>query len=237
MATGAYPVAVNPVTGALTYASGLAVGLDSSTVPAADAAVGAAGSSTSAPPADHAHPRYQWAPPDHAYLAWTFDPILAPGGSTGAAAGTLNIARLHLPKAQTITNVLLYVTGAGSTLTSGQCFAGLYSSAGAKLDLTADQAATGSNWQSTGLKTMPLAAGATSRAAGDYYVVWWANGSTLPSMARQPAAAAGLANAGLSAPNMRFATTADTGLTNAASAPLSMGAQSSTGNCWWAALS
>ncbi len=174
---------------------------------------------------------YDWTPPDHNLKAWTYDPILAPGGNVGGTAGTLNGGKLRLTTTQTITNIVMHVATAGSALTTGQCFAALYTGAGVLLDKTADQAAA---WASTGLKTMALAGGAVSRAAGDYIVVWWANGTTPPAMARVPALASALANAGLTTPNLRNFI-ADTGITT--TPPSSLGTQSVNGNCWWIGLS
>lgn len=174
---------------------------------------------------------YDFVPADHNLKAWTFDPILAPGGNTGGAAGTINGARLRLATTQPITNIWMHVATAGATLTAGQCFAALYTGTGAYLDKTADQATA---WASTGPKTMALAGGTVSRPAGDYIVTWWANGTTPPAMARVPALASALANAGLTSPNLRNFI-ADTGITT--TPPANLGTQSVNGNCWWIGLS
>jgi hypothetical protein len=172
-------------------------------------------------------PRDWWAPADHGLAGWTYD-LAQPNAGTAPTAGVLQVARLHLPAPQQVTGVALFVTSAGSGLTAGQCFAGLYSSAGARLDVTADQAGV---WNSGGLKLMPLAGGAAQRALADYYVAWWANGTTPPSFAR--AGNIALVNANLAAPNLRFAT-ADTGLTT--TGPANLAAQSAANVGWWAAL-
>lgn len=170
------------------------------------------------------------APADHGRLAWTFDPALAVSSNT-TTAGVLQFARLNLGQAATVTNVDLYAVTNGSTLTSGQCFAALYDSAGVLVAQTVDQAAS---WASSGLKSMALVGGPYARQAGDYYVAWWHNGTTGPGWARIANQAAALANLSLSAPNLRFGT-ANTGLTTTAPAPL--GAQSAGQITWWAALS
>lgn len=172
-----------------------------------------------------------WLPADHGLAAWSFDAASTVAG-TGPTAGVLQLARVHLASPKTITNVILNVVGAGVGLTSGQCFAGLWTAAGAKVDVTADQSGS---WNSGGNKIMALASGTYSAAAGDYYVGWWANAATsTPTFARQGTSA--LVNIGLSAPNFRFAT-ADTGLTNAASAPSTLGTQTAASVGWFAALS
>jgi hypothetical protein len=221
----------------LKAASGQTTGLqwaaatDTTTVPTPDTTTSSAGSSLSAAPADHVHGRYNWGPSDHGFKTWTMD-IGVIGGNAVPTSGTLNLARVHLPTAQSITNVLLYVFTNGTGLTANQCYAALYTSAGAKVDITADQSTP---WASTGLKTMALAGGAYSAAAGDYYVAWWSNtGTSNPAFLRGGTAAN--VNAGLSAPNFRFAT-ADTGLTTAGTIPLSFGTQAAANNGWWAGLS
>lgn len=172
-----------------------------------------------------------WLPGDHGLLAWTFDAASTVAG-TAPTGGVLQLARVHLPSPKTVTNVILNVVSAGVALTSGQCFAGLWTSAGAKVDVTADQSGS---WNSGGNKIMALSGGAYAAAAGDYYVGWWSNaGTSNPTFARQGTST--LVNIGLSAPNFRFAT-ADTGLTNAASAPSSLGTQSAASIGWFAALS
>lgn len=201
-----------------------------SAVPAADAAAAVVGVATTASHGDHAHPRTQWQAADHNFATWTYDVIQAAAG-TAPAAGTLFLARVHLPVATIITNILLHVTAGGTGLTSGQNFAALYSAAGARLDVTADQTAAWTS-PSSGLKTMALSGGPTLRPAGDYYIAWWSTGTTPPSLLRISTVNA---NAGLSAPNLRSAT-ADTGLTT--TGPANFGAQTALNNtAYWAALS
>jgi len=126
----------------------------------------------------------------------------------------------------------MVVTTAGNTLTSGQCFASLFSPAKALLGSTADQSTP---WVSTGIKTMAIAGGAQNLPAGDYYVGFWYNGTTGPTFLRTaPVAGASSLNSGLATPNLLWGT-ADTGLTT--TAPNPMGAQTAAGNPWWVALS
>jgi hypothetical protein len=174
-------------------------------------------------------PRDWFAPADHGLAGWTYD-CAQPTAGTAPTAGVLQLARVHLPASQIVTGVALFIVNAGVGLTSGQNFAGLYSSAGTRLDVTADQSGT---WNAGGLKLMALAGGALLRAQADYYVAWWTNAATtIPTFARTGNGIA-IGNANLAAPNLRFAT-ADTGLTT--SAPASLGAQTAAGIGWWAAL-
>lgn len=196
-----HPIAVNPSTGDLSY--------DDDVISA-----------------------YEWDPADHNFLAWTVDPGVLPATSSAlSSAGTLHLVRLHVPTAISVTNIVIYVSVAGSTLTAGQCFAALYTAAGARVAVTADQATA---WASTGVKTMALASGPFSLTAGDHYVGMWFNGTTGPTLARSAGLGAAITNIGLSAPNLRCAT-ADTGLTTAA--PATLGAQTAAGILWWVALS
>lgn len=171
-----------------------------------------------------------WQPIDHGLKAWTFDPAFAIGGSA-VTGGTLNFLRLRIAATTPITNLVLNVSTAGSGLTAGGCYAVLYTSAGTKVDITADQATA---WASTGNKTMALAGGVYTAAPGDYDLAWWATGTTPPQFARCGALAA--VAVGLSAATLRFGI-ADTGLTNAAAVPTTMGTRTADIKSWWGAVS
>jgi len=179
-------------------------------------------------------PASLWRPEDHGYLTWNYDPALANNAtlqSTVAAAGVLTFARVPMPKATRVTNLILMLTSVGATLTAGQCFAALYTAAGTRVGVTADQS---SAWATgTGAKVMALATPYDPPDASDLYVAWWYNGTTAPTWGRS-AQQSGASNPGLSAPNLRFGT-ADTGLTTTAPSP--MGAQTGINTTWWAALS
>lgn len=146
-----------------------------------------------------------WTPPKMGLIAWSYD-ISNATLNTQPTAGTLSMVRLPIPAATTVTNVILAVATAGSGLTSGQCFAGLFNSSRVLLSSTADQS---TSWNSTGAKIMPLAA-AQAVTPGDYFVGFFYNGTTAPAFAR--AASAPFINLGLSTANSRYAT-ADTGRT------------------------
>ncbi|MFF7949136.1 polysaccharide deacetylase family protein [Streptomyces griseorubiginosus] len=216
----------------LRYASTTATAtatVDSSSIPKKAGAVGSPGAGTLAAPWDHVHPRTFWAPEDHGFLTWTFEPQMCASSGNLPTTGTLQLARVHVPVATTITNIVLFVQTAGATLTSGQNFAGLYTSGGTLLSATADQSTA---WTSTGTKTMALSA-AQAVAAGDYYIGFYANGTTAPAFSRA-AGAFSIINTGLSNAASRWATGA-TGLTTAL--PASAGTLASSSNSWWAALS
>jgi hypothetical protein len=170
---------------------------------------------------------YSFGPTDYGWLAWAFDPANLDSGASAASAGVLNLTKLHLPVASTITNILLSITTAPTGLTSGQNFAGLYSTSGTLLATTADQT---SNWAATGMKTCALTA-TYSAAAGDYLVGFFANGTTPPAFSRTPAKLA-VINGSLAVP--RFSTGA-TGATTAM--PSTAGTLAAVNVPTWCALS
>ena len=131
--------------------------------------------------------------------------------------------------AQTITNLHVFVSSAGSTLTANQNFGALYDSSKNLLAQTADQSTA---WTSTGMKTMALSS-AQAVAAGTIYVALWANATTRPTF-RSSAVGSSSINGLLSAANAIWAT-ADTGITT--TAPSTLGAFSADTNARWVGVS
>lgn len=181
---------------------------------------------------------YFFIPSDYGFITWAFDPIQT-GSSrsiilTPSAAGTLNLIRLHVPVATTITNLHFLVNVAGSGLTSGQNFGALYDKSGNLLRQTVDQTA---NWATTGLITMALSSAYVVSAPDDFYVGFWCNGSTGPTVMGGLtfiATGGAIPNGALAAPNLRFAI-ANTSLTT--TAPNPFGTQTTSSVTWWVALS
>lgn len=198
------------------------------TTPAADTITGSAGSASTASKSDHTHPRATFQPTDHGMIAWPYDPSAAASTTALATAGTVYLVKVHVPVASSVTNIITQVTTAGSTLTAGQCFAGIYQG-GTLLGTTADQATA---WASTGVKTMALAGGPIAVAAGDVYIAFVFNGTTGPTLPRGNGNA--LINAGLTAANSRYAT-ADTGVTT--TLPSTLGTRTALSVSYWAGLS
>ncbi|WIM97698.1 hypothetical protein ACTOB_001246 [Actinoplanes oblitus] len=217
----------------LKAASGQSTGLqwaaqtDTTTLPNTSGTA-SAGTSLLGAPADHVHPASAFGAGDHGLLGWNFDPALSIGSTILGANGTLYLARIKVPKAITVTNLHVHCTSVGATLTTGRNFAALFTAAGARVASTVDQSTA---WTSLGLQTMALTS-AQAIAAGDYYVGFYGNGSTLPTFARGTSLSA--ANTGLAAPNFRFAS-ADTGLTTAM--PSNIGAQTALSVAYWVGLS
>lgn len=170
-------------------------------------------------------------PTDHSLIGWTFDPYTGvQGGVILATAGLAYTCRVRVLRS-TITNVNLHFTVAGATLTAGQCFAAVYSDAGALLGTTVDQA---TNWASSGYKTCTLSSPITGLTPYTWVrVVWWFNGTTGPTLSRAINSNTAITNAGM-ASNFRSAT-ANTGLTTAA--PGTLGALTGFLTGWWVGLS
>lgn len=125
-------------------------------------------------------PRADFVPADHNLITWAYDPIQASSASS-ATNGQLQLIKVHVPAAATVTNVLLSVAVAGTSMTSGQNFAALYNSSRVLLSITADQSVA---WATAGVQTMPLAV-PQAVAAGDYYVGFWARSTaTAPTFNR-----------------------------------------------------
>lgn len=176
---------------------------------------------------------------DHGLAGWTFDPAGIQGGTILPTAGLLHVVRVRTSSA-VVTNIEMYVTTGGSSLTSGQCRAAIYNDAGALLGagaVTASAHGTGATgWGDAGRKILPLTVAQAVTAGGWIRVAFYANtAGSLPTFARGANVTAGAAlNAGLSAPGLRFST-ADTGLTTAM--PANIGSQTATGTAWWIGVS
>jgi hypothetical protein len=171
------------------------------------------------------------APVDRGLKVWNYLPQIAGAGTALPTAGVLNLQRIRRVPSTSITNIVIVVTVGGGTLTAGQCFASLFTAAGALVASTADQAVA---WASASVKTMSLAGGPFAVPAGDYYVGLWFNGTTGPTIARHTVASSVMIQLGLTAPDLE-ACTADTGLTTAA--PATLGAQTANAVDFWVALS
>ena len=168
--------------------------------------------------------------PDHWGLkAWNMHPAMAGLGTALGANGTVYVMKLYTPIRLSITNIHMFVSTAGDTLTAGQNFAGLFDSSKALLGTSVDQSTA---WASTGWKTMVLAGAPFTVAPGYFYVAVFSNGTTRPTFAR--ASNLGVVSAGLSAANAFWAS-ADTGRTT--SFPATLGAFAKFTNAFWAGVS
>jgi hypothetical protein len=172
-------------------------------------------------------------PSDQNLLSWSFDPALAVNGGVAFSTGIIHLIKVSLRFAATISNVVYNVTGAGSTLTSGQNFVGLYTTSGTRVALSADQTTT---WGSSGVKTTAFTA-PYSAAAGSYYIAFLTNGTTGPALARATgtANAGAMFNAGLTAASYRFAT--NSSALTALPATITLSSNGQETNAVWACLS
>lgn len=171
-------------------------------------------------------------PGDHGFISWTYDP--APSQGTSApTAGTLYLGKqtpIYVPKSPT--KVWYAVATAGSGLTAGQCFVGLYNASGVLLATSADQSTA---MASTGVKSATLIS-PPDLAPGVYYVGILANGTTAPVLARGSGTVSGLSNANLSPANYRFGTSGTTLTALPSSVTMTSLGTAITGT-FWSALS
>lgn len=186
--------------------------LDTATKPS-PLGVPAPGVSTRSSPADHVHPRSAIVlPADHGLITWSFDPAHAASSGT-ATAGVLQMVRVYIPYAQTVTGVLLSAITAGSGLTN--CYTALFD---ASRNLLGQSANLATLWgTTTGDKKGDLATPVAITTPGFYYAGWWNGGGTSPAWARSTAVVTSVNNWNLAAASARFAT-ANTGLTTTAPA-------------------
>lgn len=171
-------------------------------------------------------------PADQNLIAWSMDPFNNSVAQV-LTSGLLEMVRVHIPEDTTVTNIILGITTAGSGLTAGQNFAGLYDSAGTRLGVSADQTAA---WGTSGVKTTALTA-PVAVSAGFYDVAFVSNGTTPPQMPRGSSLGIGadLVNVGLTAATARL-TTAGAAVT-ALPASVVMASRTLAARSWWVALS
>jgi hypothetical protein len=170
-------------------------------------------------------------PQDQNLLAWSYDPVMQTGNST-PPAGVLTLIKVPVYRACAVTNILLEVAAAGSGLTSGENWAGLYTADGALIGQTADQS---SEWESSGLNTAALAGGPYYLSQGWVYVAILTNGTTSPAFGRATVRGSGAVNAGLTVATARHAVNSSAQKTLPSSITMSGNAFSAT--AYWAALS
>lgn len=143
-----------------------------------------------------------WTPEDNGMIAWTMDPYVA-SSSRAVTNGSVQLHMLSIKKPATITNILMSRSVAGTSMTAGQNFAGLYDINGTLLGQTADQSA---NWAvGTTPLTMPLVSQVPVQP-GKYWIGLLANSTgTLPTFLGGPAGAGAHYNLGTTATTRRLA--------------------------------
>ena len=168
---------------------------------------------------------------DHGLLTWTQDPATLRSTGDNVTAGVVYLAKVKIVERSTVVSNILYgVVTAGTGLTAGQNFVGLYNSSGTRLAVSADQT---TNFGSAGTKTAAITP--QTLAVGNYYVAILVNltPGTIPQFATG-AGGSSATNAGLTAGTARFLTA----LTGQTSLPASITLSSGTVNngSRWAAL-
>lgn len=143
-----------------------------------------------------------WTPEDNGHLAWTMDPYVA-SSSRAVINGVVQLHMVSVKKAVTVNRFYLSRSGAGTSMTVGQNFIGLYNSAGMLVGQTADQSANFS------VALTPLDAPLVIQAAipaGKYWVGILANSTgTLPTFLGGPAGLGAHFNLGTDSSTRRLA--------------------------------
>lgn len=172
-------------------------------------------------------------PNDHGYQAWSADPVYSVGGANPGTGVVRMVKMTQNPFSYTITNVVTFINTAGVALTAGQCFAGVYDSAGTRQAITADQSGV---WNTTGLKSMAVTVPYVVPANAEIWLALLYNGTSC-SFAGTGATAGqnDLINASLAAADYRYTNgpTAQTTLP----ASVTMGTRVTTPQSTWLAAS
>jgi hypothetical protein len=141
-----------------------------------------------------------YGPGDHGLLTWSVLPEnLQTSGQP--ASGSVRMVKVRLRRAATIGWIWLHLTTAGAALTSGQCFAGLYTTAGTRVAVTADQSTA---WTASGIQKTALTT-PYNAAAGEYFVAFVASGTTIPQFTASSNNSSSAINVNLSGASLRFA--------------------------------
>jgi hypothetical protein len=144
------------------------------------------------------------------FLGWAFDAAHAGGTAILGAAGSVYGTAITLPQAATVAKLWYDVTTAGNTLTTGDCWALLFNSAGTLIGQSADQhtiwgtAGIGGTAAGGTVLTASATGSLTNLTAGTYYGAVVATGSTLPTFATSGAPQLAF-NANLAAASSRCA--------------------------------
>ena len=145
-------------------------------------------------------------PQDFGYLGWTGDPFLS-GSNAQSASTKLFLVRFRCTVAGTAGHLVYTIATAGSSLTSNECFVGIYDSGqttantATLLSTSADQSGT---WTTAGTYATAMSTPPTLVAGQDYFAAFLCNGSTQPFVVREGNTPA-LVNYGLSGVALRTA--------------------------------
>lgn len=166
-------------------------------------------------------------PRSHGAIAWTGDPASVSTGQAGTA-GTVYLARVDVPRTVTATKLYWGINTAGSGVTAGQNFVGLYNTAGTRLaNVGIDARIT-----TTGLFTETISAALTP---GVYWVAWVINATGMPQIYRHASfLTATLLTFNQGTTNFRWATNATT--QTSLPSPLTVGSNTASMFSYFAAI-
>jgi hypothetical protein len=180
-------------------------------------------------------------PSDYGWKEWMFAPHEVSTSGNPPVAGTVHTMMMVAQAGGSYSNLVVYVITAGASLTSGQCFAALYTVSGGNLVRQAVSADCSSALMSAGAKTtlaIPFTSSATIAAGTQVFAALLVNGTTMPQLGRSGAtSSADPANMGLTTTTGFRYGIIGTGQTNTlASVPV--GTQTTSGAVsLWCALS
>jgi hypothetical protein len=147
-------------------------------------------------------------PADLGFVTWSYDPasLNSPLPGTALASGVIYLVQCPVRATALLTNVFAaWITSAGSGLTTGQNFAGVYDAGGNRLAASADMTTA---FTASGAFTFGLSG--VTVTPPFVWAAFLSNGTTPPSFARTLNQAGLLANGNLASPNGRFATVSGT---------------------------
>jgi len=145
-------------------------------------------------------------PSRHGYVEWNYDPMsITTSGGAAMTSGSVHLLKITAATGGTVNNIIIIIGSGTASLTSGQNFAGIYDSTGARIAVTADQTAAWSVTASSAqVITMALTASATLQAGRDYFVALLANGTTPPLLSVGGGNSVTASNSGLANAVRRF---------------------------------
>ncbi len=135
---------------------------------------------------------------DYNFAAYNFNPRDIDPVGMQSASGMIYFSRIELSCPVNLSQLFMGVTDAGSGLTAGQSFVGIYDANGNLLVLTPDQSGL---WTVAGLYGIPVTE--THLPIGRYYLAILSNGAQPPEFVASQAGAAAL-NVFLTAPNLAY---------------------------------
>lgn len=173
-------------------------------------------------------------PSDHGLIAWSYDPGLASQSSTTVSGGTLYLTAVYPRVAFNSSKVYFSIATAGVTPTTGDNWIGLYNTSGTLLA----SKEIDSNVTGVGLQTITWTSATGAQPAGLYWVGFYFNAATEPTLYRAPTPADNATqNVNLTTSSYRMCQQAG-GFTTALPSPLTVSSNSISGSprLWWVAL-